>query len=133
MLLCFAAFWGYRRRHVRACAQSAHQGVRIGLRRIILPQERFGSHSCHGTYPLRQNYAQSNLQTGAVSYFVCLYLIQHHKCRPMERIGIFLSNDGLCIFKCLAFVPLALIGCVFPHNLSTLRVDILGKDRFQRS
>ena len=27
-------------------------GVWIGLRRIILRQDRFGSHSCHGTYPL---------------------------------------------------------------------------------
>ena len=27
-------------------------GVRIGHRRIILRQERFGSRSCHGTYPL---------------------------------------------------------------------------------
>ena len=38
-------------------------------------------------------------------------LIQHHQCGPMEWLGVFIPDDGLCVFKGLAFVPLALFGC----------------------
>ena len=38
-------------------------------------------------------------------------LIQHHKCCPMEWVGIFLSDNGFRLFKCLTFIPMALFGC----------------------